>query len=488
MTEVAAVGLFGGLLLAAVAVGEGLRRWGWPGESSRRVVHALVGLATAASPLWFDRPRGVVALAAVFLVTNAVARSRAWLPGVHAIGRASWGTVTFPLALGVALALCWGPVGERVWALQIAFVVLALADPAASLVGTRVQRSARIGIGGSTKSAAGSATFAAIAFTVTATLLVVLRPETPAVAALGAALAVAALATVAEALGTKGWDNLWIVVAVVVPLAWLDGPGGSVLLGAAAVVAAAGFAVAAWRLRALDASGALAGSLLAWGLVAVGGWAWAVPAFAFFVLSSALSRAGRRRKRVAEGRAQKGSRRDAAQVMANGGVGLALLAASVFVGADVVYGAFVASFAAAAADTWGTEIGTLVGGPTRRLGIGRAVPPGTSGGMSAAGTLGGVAGAVSVVGPAVALSPVGVGAGLALVAVAVGAAALDSVLGATLQVRYRAPDGGLTERAEADGTRLAQVAGVAWLDNDGVNAACTVAAALGALALGVAAG
>ncbi|WP_420457492.1 DUF92 domain-containing protein [Rubrivirga sp.] len=488
MTELQAVGLFGGLLLAAVGVGEGLRQLGWPGEASRRAVHALVGLTTAASPSWFDRPRGIVALAVVFLVANAVARSRAWLPGVHAIGRASWGTVTFPLALLVALALCWGPVGDRVWALQVAFAVLALADPAASLAGTRV-RSPVHRVGGATKSMAGSATFAVIAFGTTASLLAALRPEPSAAAVLGAAAVVAALATVAEALGHNGWDNLWIVLAVVVPLAWLDSLAGSVPLGLVAVGAAVAFAWATWRVRAPDGSGALAGSLLAWGLVAVGGWAWAVPALVFFVLSSALSRLGRHRKREAEARVQKGSRRDAGQVMANGGVGLALLAASVVVASDALYWAFVASFAAAAADTWGTEIGTAVGGPTRRLGVGRAVPPGTSGGMSMTGTVGGVAGAASVVGPAVALSSgLSVGAGLALVAVAVGAAALDSALGATVQARYRAPDGALTERAEVAGHRLPLATGRAWLDNDGVNAACTVAAAVGALALWAAAG
>ena len=63
MTEVEAVGAFGALLLASVGVGEGLRRIGWRSESTRRVVHMLVGLSTAAAPFWFDRPRGIALLA-----------------------------------------------------------------------------------------------------------------------------------------------------------------------------------------------------------------------------------------------------------------------------------------------------------------------------------------------------------------------------------------------------------------------------------------
>ncbi len=497
LTEAAAVGLFGSLLLASVGVGEGLWRLGWPAESSRRAVHVLVGLATAASPLWFESPRGIAVLAAGFLVANAVALGRGWLPSVHAVDRRSWGTVTFPLALLVALALCWGPLGRHVVALQAAFAGLALADPAASWVGTRLRRPGRYQAGGAPKSVAGSLAFAVVAFVVTC---LVLHLGTEAggaagggaagggAAVVGAGVAVAALATVAEALGRSGWDNLWVVLAVIVPLAWLDG-GGAAGLALAAVGAAAGFGWATWRVGALDLSGALAGSLLAWGLVAVGGPAWAGPALAFFVLSSALSRVGRGRKARAEARAQKGSRRDAAQVMANGGAGLAVLAASAFVSHDALYWAFVASFAAAAADTWGTEVGTWVGGPTRRLGVGRVVAPGTSGGMSAAGTLASLAGAASVVAPAVWLGPAAPasigsgGLGAVVVGVALGAAVLDSVLGATLQVRYRLPDGSLTERREAGGVPLPRAAGLRWLDNDGVNAACTVAAAVVVLAV-----
>jgi len=203
------------------------------------------------------------------------------------------------------------------------------------------------------------------------------------------------------------------------------------------------------------------------------------------VFSSALSRVGRRRKAAAEARAQKGSRRDAGQVMANGGVGMALLGVSFVYGArDPLLWAFVGSFAAAAADTWGTEIGTLVGGRTRRLGVGPEVPPGTSGGMSWGGTVGGALGALSVGIPAAiwTLNTSAVGL-LALVGVGLAASGLDSALGATLQARFRLPDGSLTERPEAEGVALPLAAGVRWLDNDGVNAACTlVGGALGALA------
>ena len=222
-------------------------------------------------------------------------------------------------------------------------------------------------------------------------------------------------------------------------------------------------------------------------LLALGGAGWAVPALAFFVLSSALSLAGRRRKRAASGLAEKGSRRDAAQVAANGGVAALCLAAWAVWPAAPLYGAFVGALAAAAADTWGTEVGTWVGGPTRRLGVGPRVPPGTSGGVSAAGTLGALCGALSVTLAALPFAPaLGGGAALAVAAGGLAGAFADTALGATLQARYRAPDGSLTERRAAAGRPLPLAAGWRALGNDGVNAVCTVVgAALGALVVAV---
>jgi len=216
VTDLGALGLFAAALVGAVALGEGLRLAGWRPESTRRVVHVLVGLAVAGCPPWFSGPGPIYVLAIVFLVGNVVAVRQRWMPGMHAIERRSWGTVTFPLALLVALGLCWTLDPSRVYVLQTAFVVLALADPAASLLGEWVGRPVRIG--GAMKSAAGSAAFLLVA-TVSAAWALDLTTTLGAVDRLGWALTAAALATLAEALGKTGWDNLWIVLAAMVPRA-----------------------------------------------------------------------------------------------------------------------------------------------------------------------------------------------------------------------------------------------------------------------------
>ena len=487
MTDLGALALFATVLAGAVGLGELLRaRAGWTPESSRRAVHAVTALGVAVSAEWFEEPTWLYVLGLVFIGVNAVAVPRRWLAGMHGIRRTSWGTVIFPVAFVVALVTCWTLDPGRVYILQVAFVVLGLADPAASYVGTSMTRPGVYRIGDETKSAAGSIVFITVAVLASGVTLLLAGPPTLSPAhVLGGAVVVGVLTTVVEALGRRGWDNLWIVLAVIVPLSALDARPGDVGLHLAALGVAAAFGALAYRARSLDLGGALGATVLAWMVVAVGGPAWAAPAFTFFALSSALSRLGRRRKTEAEALAEKGSRRDIGQVVANGGVGAACLAAYGVVPSPLLFGAFVGAFAAAAADTWATEIGTLARS-ARVLLVGRRVPPGTSGGMSVVGTVGGVLGAASVVGAVLVVTGAGPAAvpwALGVVGAGVGGSAVDSVLGATLQARFAAPDGTLTERPSADGSALPLAAGRRWLTNDGVNAACTtVGAGLGAVA------
>lgn len=249
------------------------------------------------------------------------------------------------------------------------------------------------------------------------------------------------------------------------------------------------FGLLAYRLRMLDASGAVAGGLFGASLVGLGGWAWIVPAFTFFLTSSLLSKVGARRKAAAQQLHEKGSVRDVGQVLANGGVGWALLVAHAVAPAGVWYAGFLGAFAAAAADTWATEVGLLARGRPRLLLTGRLVPRGTSGAVSVPGTIGAFLGALVVW-----LSALPVGADrladVAAPAVAAGvvlggfvASLIDSLAGMTVQARYRdAGTGAETERAVTDGRPNTLVQGYRWVDNDAVNVLATLCGAVIAMA------
>lgn len=253
-------------------------------------------------------------------------------------------------------------------------------------------------------------------------------------------------------------------------------PTNQLLIG---LVAAAAVATAARYLRALSRSGAIATTALGTVVFGFGGIAWAVPLLLFFVLSSALSHISKRfRRRDLDQVFEKGGERDAGQVIANGGVAGVVVLLNLFHPHPIWYSAFLGAIAAAAADTWGTELGVLGRGGVRSIVTFRTVPPGSSGGVSLAGSLGAVAGALVVAlgGALAAGQPLAVAAG-ATVAGVVGAF-FDSLVGTTLQANYRCSHCfAATERQRHCGVETELIRGIAWVNNDAVNVACCVVGA-----------
>lgn len=251
---------------------------------------------------------------------------------------------------------------------------------------------------------------------------------------------------------------------------------------AAGLLLAAAIAAAARRARSLTRSGAIAATIVGTICIAAG-WSWGALLVVFFLSSTALShwRAAVKARRT-EGIVAKGGERDAWQVVANGVV-FALAAALALLVPWPGWPALAAgALATAAADTWGTEVGTLAARAPRLITTWRAVPPGTSGGVSLPGLAATVAGAGLIAAAALALGwPAGV-AGAALAGGIAGALA-DSLVGALWQARRRCPEcGTYTERAvHACGATTARAGGARWLDNDGVNLVSGLAGALVAL-------
>jgi uncharacterized protein (TIGR00297 family) len=218
----------------------------------------------------------------------------------------------------------------------------------------------------------------------------------------------------------------------------------------------------------LSRGGALAACVVG-AAVAAGSGAAGFGVLAAFFLSSSLLTPG-------------GGRRTAIQVAANGGLAAALALLSRLGGPFPV--AFAGALAAAAADTWSTELGARSKRTPRLVTTGRPVPPGTSGGITWLGTLGGVASAAFVAGVAALLGIVAPRSVPWVVAGGFAGGLGDSVLGATLQARYRCPACSATgeQPRHSCGQNAVLVGGVRWITNDTVNLAATiVGAALAAL-------
>jgi uncharacterized protein (TIGR00297 family) len=250
-----------------------------------------------------------------------------------------------------------------------------------------------------------------------------------------------------------------------------------VLIGAALALLVA---AAAYRAHALTLSGALAAFAIGAITFGVGGWPAALVLFAFFVPSTLLSRVGKRRKRELVDVGKQGAR-DAWQVAANGGVAAIALLMAPRLG-PALYAAFAGAFAAASADTWGTEIGTLARGAPRSIFTMRPVPAGLSGGITWQGTAAEIAGAALVASVALLVH---VAPFVAVFAGGVAGAFIDSALGATAQSLRYCPS---CERAcetnpHVCGTPTTLRRGFAWFENDAVNFAATLSGAVVALIL-----
>lgn len=275
-----------------------------------------------------------------------------------------------------------------------------------------------------------------------------------------------------------------------------------VLIGA---VFAGVIALVAWRARALTRSGAVAAFVVGTLTYAAGTVGFTLVLLAFFVSSIVLSRVGRARKRALLD-VGKGGARDALQVIANGGVAT-LCAVGFGFTHDALWAlAFAGAYAAATADTWATEIGTLAGQAPRSIVSFRPIATGLSGGITLAGTAAEVAGAlwIGIVAPVgIFLAFIGTGAdfgwssnapsivgvGIREIAViplaGIVGATVDSLLGATVQELRRCDACGRTCETDphACGNPTRLVRGVRGVSNDLVNLLATAAGAAAAVVL-----
>lgn len=245
----------------------------------------------------------------------------------------------------------------------------------------------------------------------------------------------------------------------------------------AGLMLAGALAAVSRRNRSLSTGGAIAA--VAVGLAAtLAGWGWAVLLIAFFVASTALSRYRRAARDARIGDiVEKGDERDAAQVLANGGVFAVAVLANAITGDPNWAAVALGALAAATADTWATEIGTLAGRSPRSIISFRVVEPGTSGGVTVPGTLASAAGATFI--GAAALATGVAGDATPVIVGGLAGSFADSVAGATVQERRWCDRcSRFTERPmHSCGNPTRVTRGIPGLRNDLINVLCTLVGA-----------
>jgi len=201
-----------------------------------------------------------------------------------------------------------------------------------------------------------------------------------------------------------------------------------------AVGLTAAFALAAWGVRAVTVSGALAGTLVTFVLCLAAGPPALLAVMTVFAMTFLTTRLGYVQKQRI-GVAERHDGRRASQIFANLGAA-ALCAAPILVWPEARRGlllAMCAALAEAAADTVSSEIGEGFAGAPWLITSMRRVPAGTDGGISVLGSISGIAAACVLCGVCNWMGLISAHWFRLIVGSATAGMFLDSLLGATLE-------------------------------------------------------
>ncbi|MFK8165694.1 MAG: DUF92 domain-containing protein [Lewinella sp.] len=462
------------VLLTTLTTELAARREWLPYWLTRKILHIIAVGACAIATMHIDRKlltwivAGAEILLMVLIFTNQLMREES--------GRRAWGIVWFPLAF---LLLLIGPAPRPVIAFSM--WVLALCDPAATIIGKLYARSS-YNLTGDKKSLIGNLAFAA-SFLLLALLFPIpvqfsVTPDDPfdyysVVQLIGwpGILGMAIILTTGESLGSKGLDNL--IVPLLAAWLWLGVDADQYALLLPLIIGGALFSWWMVRRSSLTTGGALTASLLGIGVViGAHSFLWLLPLFLFLFSSSLIGRLFP--VTTAAGDAKQKLPRDATQVLANGGYFgyMAMfswpLEGLLYLIMPITEVWLITAMAIATADTWSSEIGQYFKRPTFDLVKWRKVPPGLSGGVSWPGTLAGLLGSSFIVLSCFWLIPyhepyllrvIIIGGFLGML--------LDSVLGSLFQAKYRNKLTGNLSDTPSHDTELA--GGFSWVTNDLVN-------------------
>lgn len=489
------------LLVSVILLGELLiRSFGVSTVVVRKIIHLGMGIVVFFVPDYFESNFYPVLAALFFLLFNGANVFGGWLRSLHTetveqeggLKVNSYGSMLFPLAFILLCLLLWS---DHKWILQTAMLVMGVGDSFAALVGSSVGRRHIEHLTESPKTIEGSATMFVISFLLFLVCFSLFSAEISGALASRPfwilvlfALLLALVVTAVEALLSYGLDNLFIPLSIAYVLYVLEMNHTvqleSFLIGGAFALFLAIFSV---KVKFLNNSGATATFLLGTTIFGFGGITWTVPMLTFYLLSSVLSKLGKKRKAKFDLVFEKGSQRDSGQVYANGGIAWILMIIFSLTGDPAVFFAYLGTLAAVQADTWATEIGTMWPNPKAWLVTSfREVPVGTSGGVSVPGTSGAFIGSLFICASALLVNngwmyEFGVVQSMMLIGVSgLVASLVDSFFGATVQAQYYDPiREKVTERTHSiaeDGSMVENrlLKGVAFVNNDLVNTLCAL--------------
>ncbi|MBN1996653.1 DUF92 domain-containing protein [candidate division KSB1 bacterium] len=478
-------GLFFIALLILIGIAELIRRrQKWQVEATRKIVHIMTGVLVATTPFVLHSKWPLIVLGVVFTLFDFLAIRNKFFSAMHDTKRKSYGTVFYPVSFILLVFVLWD--GNKL-VFVTSMLIMAIADAAAAIIGERVSRPVPLNIGSERKTLQGSMAMAISTFMIVIFSFyffgALLGVRVGIGLTLWSAVVTAIFAAVSEVVSFRGSDNLTVPLASAFVLYFMltqsadDRLFFSMGLLMAAVVAGLSF-----KFKFLDAGGSVATFILGTVVFGIGRIAFTGPILAFFILSSILSKLGKKRKNKLTPVFEKTGCRDIGQVLANGGIAGILVLAWFFFRNDLLFFLYLGSLAAVTADTWGTELGVLSSASPVSVISFKRVAAGTSGGITTIGTLGALLGSFVLVSigwlSGTTNSPQISSVLQFMIIVSAGflAGLMDSIMGATVQGQFYCTicNKETEKKIHCQNTPTKQKSGYLWINNDIVNVFCAL--------------
>lgn len=435
---------------------------------SRKMLHVGAVGVCAVAPAWLADLTMLTWIVAFVepLLFFLVATGRLF---TEVSGRRSWGITLFPLAYLVLLLLFPRERGLIV----VPMAILALSDAAAAVIGQLFAKKYYT-LTGDRKSLLGS-----VAFIMSVPLVFILMWILfPALFITNdfsnftfwwGLIGVAILLAILEALGSNGFDNVWIPLgaAFLLQQLFINVNTNQIFAIWLGILVAILFCIYTIRKKALTLDGAVVASLLGLWVVWFAGALWLIPLFFFFITSTLLGRLPKNKAQATD--AKHGKARDYLQVLCNGGIYSALATFVNGTERELILTLMLVSISICTSDTWSSEIGIYFRWKTYDILRFKMTPVGLSGGVSLPGTMGGLFGALAMA----MLDSILIYNYLNftfLLVITLGGfigMLLDSIMGASLQARYQNTQTKMLSD-QADESGILQN-GWRWMTNDAVN-------------------
>jgi len=198
--------LFLGIFLLLVGMAHALYKlFGISTENSRKFLHVSGGFLSLCSPLFFTNHLWVLLLCSLAFVLLLITYFKHWLPSIHQTQRKSIGSVIYPVSVYFCFLVAAQKNNFLLFYLPIS--LLTVSDTIAEIVGKKWGVNSRK-IMYSQKTFAGSISFAISALVISTGWG--LLSNLAFLQIISVSVIITVIATVAEMVSTRGWDNITV--------------------------------------------------------------------------------------------------------------------------------------------------------------------------------------------------------------------------------------------------------------------------------------